>query len=71
MADSQESGSSRFIRGAGEVQDKKLWGPAKWVVQLVQYMVALLMITILEALKAVVSGKSSRSQRSHQAGKQT
>jgi hypothetical protein len=61
----QGSISSRFIRGAGEVQDRNLWGPARWVVQLVQYLIAIILVTIAEGFKAIVSGKkpSGRHRR--------
>lgn len=52
MSDTQQASSdtlsSRFIRGAGEVKDDpehRLWGPAKWVVQLVQYMIAIIVVS--------------------------
>ncbi|KXT09482.1 hypothetical protein AC579_7829 [Pseudocercospora musae] len=50
MSDSQsqskESRAQAFVRGAGEVQDPehKLWAPARWVVQMVQYLIAIIMI---------------------------
>lgn len=55
--------SSRFVRSAGEVQDKKLWGPAKWVVQLVQYMIAIIMLTIGEGIKSIFTGERPRKRR--------
>ncbi|KAF2216024.1 hypothetical protein CERZMDRAFT_90048 [Cercospora zeae-maydis SCOH1-5] len=51
MADSQQtsrqSNAGEFMRGAGIVNDpeKKLWAPARWVAQLVQYLIALVMIS--------------------------
>ncbi|PPJ52386.1 hypothetical protein CBER1_09791 [Cercospora berteroae] len=69
MADSQQpsrqSKAADFMRGAGTVNDpdKKLWGPARWVVQLVQYLIAIIMITIAEGFKSIVSGGSSRRRR--------
>lgn len=59
------STSTRFMRGAGQVNDPehKLWGPARWVVQMVQYLVALVVLTIAEGFKAVVSGKSPQHRR--------
>lgn len=66
MADRPGSSTStRFMRGAGTVNDPegKLWGPARWVVQMVQYLVALIMLTLAEGFKAVVSGKKLESRR--------
>lgn len=63
--------SSRFVRGAGEVQDKKLWGPAKWVVQLIQYMIAIIMLTIGEGIKSIFTGErvQKRKDREEAVGK--
>ncbi|GIZ42426.1 hypothetical protein CKM354_000569800 [Cercospora kikuchii] len=69
MADTQQpsrqSKTADFMRGAGTVNDpeNKLWGPARWVVQLVQYLIAIIMITIAEGFKSIVSGGSSRRRR--------
>ncbi|KAI6842129.1 hypothetical protein KC332_g4358 [Hortaea werneckii] len=63
QAPTQQSKADKFMRGAGEVRDTNLWGPAKWVVQLVQYMVAIIMITIGEGFKAIVTGKKPQSRR--------
>lgn len=49
--------SSRFVRGAGEVPDGQLWGPARWVVQLIQYLVALVIVTVGEGLKYIFKGE--------------
>lgn len=59
------SPTTRFMRGAGQVNDPegKLWAPARWVVQMIQYLIALIMVTLAEGFKAVVSGKKSRSRR--------
>ena len=72
MADShsqhQTSKTERFIRGAGDVRedpDQKLWAPARWVVQMIQYLIAIIMVTIGEGFKSIFSGKSSRSRREH------
>ena len=48
MADqSKQSKTDRFIRGAGDVHDpnKQLWAPARWVVQMVQYLIAIILIS--------------------------
>jgi len=70
MANSRpkSSSTSDFIRGAGTVQDSNLWGPAKWVVQLVQYMIAIMIVTIGEAFKAILTGEAppKKSQRPNQ-----
>ena len=69
MADSgahRESKTERFIRGAGEVREdpeQRLWAPARWVVQLIQYMIAIIMVTIAESLRAIFSGKSPSKRR--------
>lgn len=62
----QPSSSERFIRGAGTVRedpDQRLWWPARMVVQLVQYMIAIIMVTIAEGTKAIFKGGSARSNR--------
>jgi hypothetical protein len=69
MADTQHPTSSktdRFIRGAGEVREDpehRLWGPAKWVVQLIQYLVAIVIVTIGEGMKAIIKGEKPKSKR--------
>ncbi|KAF2163634.1 hypothetical protein M409DRAFT_25822 [Zasmidium cellare ATCC 36951] len=70
MADSnenkpQESKSSTFIRGAGNVRDpdNQLWWPARWVVQMIQYLVAIMVVTMAEGIKSIVSGE--RPKRRH------
>jgi len=67
MADRQHrqpsSRTANFMRGAGEVQDRQLWGPAKWIVQLVQYLIAIMIVTIGEAFKAIFTGESPRKKR--------
>lgn len=55
--------TSRFLTGAGEVQDKRLWGPAKWIVQLIQYLIAIIMVTIGEGFKAIFTGEKPRNSR--------
>ncbi|KAK3631615.1 hypothetical protein LTR22_021020 [Elasticomyces elasticus] len=70
MADSSRSSQSRtdaFLRSSSVVQNRKLWGPAKWVVQLVQYLIAIIIVTIAEGFKAIVSGKNPHQHRNHQA----
>lgn len=42
----QPSKTERFLRGAGQVREdpnQRLWAPARWVVQLVQYLIAIIM----------------------------
>jgi len=69
MSDAQQSTTStrstRFMRGAGHVNDPegKLWAPARWVVQLIQYLIALIMLTLAEGFKAVFSGKKPQGRR--------
>lgn len=66
MSDSSGSArSTRFMRGAGQVNDPegKLWAPARWVVQLVQYLIAIIMLTIGEGFKAIFSGQSPQHRR--------
>ncbi|KAF2767347.1 hypothetical protein EJ03DRAFT_329254 [Teratosphaeria nubilosa] len=69
----QSTFSGNFIRGAGEVQDKRLWGPAKWVVQMIQYLIAIIMITMGEGIKAIFTGEKpkSRGQVKEEARKET
>lgn len=75
MADSQHqqqsSKTERFIRGAGEVREdpeQRLWAPARWVVQMIQYLIAIIVVTIGEGFKAIVSGKThKRREREHKA----
>ena len=57
--------STRFMRNAGTVNDPehKLWAPARWVVQMIQYLVALIILTLAEGFKAVVSGKKPQQRR--------
>ncbi|KAK4627051.1 hypothetical protein CLAFUW4_04742 [Fulvia fulva] len=71
MADSQQpsrdSRSGAFIRGAGNVDpENKMWWPARWVAQMVQYLVAIVVITIAEGFKAIVSGEKPKGRRSKQ-----
>lgn len=67
MAETQQpSKTERFIRGAGTVKEddeNRLWGPAKWVVQLVQYLVAIMIVTIGEAFKAIISGEKPKGRK--------
>ena len=70
MADTQStqrsSRTERFIRGAGEVRedpDNKLWAPARWVVGLIQYLIAIIMITIGKSLEAIFSGETPKKRR--------
>jgi len=60
-----QSSSARFMRNAGTVNDPehKLWAPARWVVQMIQYLIALIMLTLAEGFKAVVSGKKPQQRR--------
>lgn len=54
------------MRAAGEVKedpDQRLWGPARWIVQLIQYMVAIIMITIGEGMKAIFTGESPKKKK--------
>ncbi|CZT17498.1 uncharacterized protein RCC_03332 [Ramularia collo-cygni] len=62
---SQESATTRFMKGAGQVNDpdNKLWGPAKWLVGMIQYLVAVMMVTIAEGFKAILSGKKPQGRR--------
>lgn len=65
----QSTKSERFIRGAGEVREDpehRLWWPARWLVQLVQYMIAIIMVTVGEGFKAIFTGKSSKTRRKHE-----
>jgi hypothetical protein len=57
--------STRFMRGASHVNDPegKLWAPARWIVQLIQYMIALVMLTLAEGFKAVFTGQKPSGRR--------
>jgi hypothetical protein len=65
MADAHHQPSKReqFIRASGQVPNKELWGPAKWVVQLIQYMIAIMIITIGEGIKSIVTGEGPSARR--------
>ncbi|USW53740.1 hypothetical protein Slin15195_G070590 [Septoria linicola] len=62
---SKQSRASEFMRNAGTVNDPehKLWGPARWVVQMIQYLIALIMITVAEGFKSIVSGEGPKKRR--------
>ena len=62
-----QSKTDRFIRQSGQVQNKNLWGPARWVVQMVQYLIAIVIITIAEGFKAIVTGESPHKRNRGQA----
>ena len=73
MADSskqQETTSERFLRGAGEVREdpeNKLWWPARVVVQMIEYLVAIMVLTMVEGIRAIVTGeKPSKKKAAHQ-----
>lgn len=62
------SPSARFIRGAGNLNaesNAQLWFPARWIAQLVQYLIAIIMVTMGEAFKSILSGgkKTTKSGR--------
>ncbi|CAK3749935.1 hypothetical protein AC578_6273 [Lecanosticta acicola] len=63
----QESRSSAFVRGAGEVRDPehKLWAPARWVASLIQSLVAVIIVTIGEGLKSIIKGEPRTSRNRH------
>jgi len=65
----QESRTSAFLRSAGEVRDPdhKLWGPAKWIAAMVQYLIALVIVMIGNGFKAVISGQKPRQRRQRDA----
>ena len=61
----QQSVSDRFLRGAGSVREdpeNRMWAPARWIVQFFQYMIAVIVVAVAEALKAIVSGKKPHSK---------
>ncbi|KAK3110857.1 hypothetical protein LTR53_014424 [Teratosphaeriaceae sp. CCFEE 6253] len=62
-AHAHQSRTDRFLRQSGQVQNKNLWGPAKWIAQLVQYLVAIILVTIAEGFKAIVSGQKGTRRR--------
>lgn len=66
MADRQQpTTGERFMRGASEVRDPehKLWAPARWVAQMVQYLVAIIMLTIGKGIEAIFKGEKPRKRR--------
>jgi len=66
----QPSKTERLIRGAGEVRNdpnQRLWAPARWVVQMVQYLVAIMLVAIGESVKAIWSGKTPQKRASGKA----
>ncbi|TKA30754.1 hypothetical protein B0A50_02474 [Salinomyces thailandicus] len=67
---SKQSKTEQFMRGAGDVQDSNLWGPAKWVVQLIQYMIAIIMVTIGEGFKSIITGKKPEGRRRQEEDKE-
>ncbi|KAK5164903.1 uncharacterized protein LTR77_009567 [Saxophila tyrrhenica] len=71
MADTQHpSTSERFIRSAGDVREdpnQRLWAPARWVVQMIQYLIAIIMVTIGEGIKAIFTGESPKKRRNSDA----
>lgn len=69
MADSskhEETTTERFIRGAGEVREDpehKMWAPARWVVQMVQYLIAIIVLTMVEGIRAIVTGEKPSKKK--------
>lgn len=53
------------MRGATQVNDPehKLWAPARWVVQLIQYLIAVIMLTLGEGFKAIFTGEKPSGKR--------
>jgi len=64
----QHSRTDKFMRGAGNV-DSNLWGPARWVVQLIQYLIAIVIVTMGAGLKAIFTGEKPQDRRHDGAGK--
>lgn len=60
--------SERFMRGAGEVNDPehKLWGPARWVAQMVQYLVAIIILTIGKGFEAIFKGEKAGRRKTRE-----
>jgi len=62
--------SDQLIEGAGNVKGQEdLPAPVRWVAELVQYLVAVLMIAIGKAIEAIFKGGSEKSRRRHGAAK--
>jgi len=62
--------SDHIIEGAGNVKGQEdMPAPVRWVAELVQYLVAILMIAIGKAIEAIVKGGSEKSRRRHGAAK--
>ncbi|KAF2861383.1 hypothetical protein K470DRAFT_215165, partial [Piedraia hortae CBS 480.64] len=59
------SKSAQFIRDAGHVRndDGRLWGPARWIAQLIQYMVAIIIVMIGKAFEAMFRGGKKSKRR--------
>jgi len=51
------------MRGAGDVQEPRgaIWAPMRWVISLIQYLIAIIMVTMAEGVKAIFYGTSKRS----------
>ncbi|KAK3709133.1 hypothetical protein LTR37_011112 [Vermiconidia calcicola] len=65
----QPTRTERFMRGAGEVREDpehRMWAPARWVAQMVQYLVAIIIVTIGEGFKAIWTGESPARKRRHE-----
>ena len=66
MADREHpTTGERFMRGDGEVHDPdhKLWGPMRWVAQMVQYLVAIIMLTIGKGIEAIFKGEKPKKRK--------
>ncbi|KAK3081237.1 hypothetical protein LTS18_008815 [Coniosporium uncinatum] len=62
--------SDRIIEGAGTVKGQEdMPAPVRWVAELVQYLVAILLIAIGKAIEAIIKGGSEKSRRRHGAAK--
>ena len=58
-----QSKTGRIIRASGDVRDESLPAPARWVVQLVQRLIAILIIMIGESFRAIFKGKRGRRRQ--------
>lgn len=54
------------MRGAGDVQEPRgaMWAPARWIISMIQYLIAIIMVTIGEGFKAIFTGEKPSSKRS-------
>lgn len=57
--------TEQFIRDASQVKDPdhKLWAPARWVIMMIQWMIAIIIVTMAKGLAAIFT--KQRGGQSH------